>query len=89
MYAIETVDTEAKAQKLNDTRGDLDVMNVYIQVNTSREEQKGGLLDEISIVTLADYIAKHCPKLHLLGLMTIGSTTHSFESGENQDFRVC
>ncbi len=89
LYAVETVDSQAKAQKLNDTRGEFDTLNVYLQVNTSGEDQKSGLSDEAEIISIAKFIVDQCPKLNLLGLMTIGSFSASVSEGENQDFKVC
>ncbi|CDO57882.1 similar to Saccharomyces cerevisiae YBL036C Putative non-specific single-domain racemase based on structural similarity [Geotrichum candidum] len=87
LYAVETVDSQAKAQKLNDTRGEFDTLNVYLQVNTSGEDQKSGLSDEAEIISIAKFIVDQCPKLNLLGLMTIGSFSASVSEGENQDFK--
>lgn len=88
LYAIETLDSESKAQTLNDARVGMGILNVYLQVNTSGEDQKGGLIDEGSIYALADYVIRNCPHLYLKGLMTIGSKLRSFGSGENLDFLV-
>lgn len=83
------MDSQAKAQKLNDSRDTrFGVLNIYLQVNTSGEEQKGGLVDDNAVYNLSEYIIKYCPNLHLKGIMTIGSISRSFGSGENQDFRV-
>lgn len=82
------MDSQAKAQKLNDTRGEFDTLNVYLQVNTSGEDQKSGLSDKEEIVSIAKFIVDKCPKLNLLGLMTIGSFSSSVGEGENQDFKV-
>lgn len=92
MYAVETLDSEGKASKLNDNRKETDsLLNVFIQVNTSGEEQKSGLPTEgDEILKLAKYVIEKCPKLNLLGLMTIGSVTNSLASGEeNPEFKVC
>lgn len=86
---METVDTQAKAQKLNDSRKDLAPLNVYLQINTSGEGQKSGLSDGALIISVAKHIVDNCPKLVFLGLMTIGSLSTSVSSGENQDFKVC
>lgn len=88
LYAVETVDSQSKAQKLNDNRGDFDLLNVYLQVNTSGEGQKSGLADDHETISTAKYIIENCPKLHLKGLMTIGSFSTSVSSTENSDFKV-
>jgi pyridoxal phosphate enzyme (YggS family) len=47
-------------------------LRVYVQVNTSREPQKGGVeLGEAA--ALASFIVQSCPHLRLQGLMTIGA----------------
>jgi uncharacterized pyridoxal phosphate-containing UPF0001 family protein len=45
---------------------------VMVQVNTSDEEQKGGLSQD-EAVDLAEFIGKSCPALRFMGFMTIGS----------------
>ncbi|OWB58771.1 hypothetical protein B5S28_g4848 [[Candida] boidinii] len=88
LYAVETIDTEKKAKKLNDVRAteDKPIVNIYIQVNTSGEEQKSGVNPE-DVENLCKIIINECPKLNLEGLMTIGSIYQSFSSDENQDFK--
>ncbi|KAK4689242.1 PLP dependent protein, partial [Tremellales sp. Uapishka_1] len=71
-------------------------LNVYIQINTSSEESKSGLppLSSASksdtsseVVDLAIHVLTACPKLKLLGLMTIGSFEASHDpSKPNPDF---
>ncbi|CDK25839.1 unnamed protein product [Kuraishia capsulata CBS 1993] len=88
LYAVETIDSEKKAKKLNDTRAeDLPVINVYIQVNTSGEDQKSGAAPD-ECESLAQTILTGCPRLSLEGLMTIGSFGASTSQGENQDFKT-
>ncbi|KAG7830859.1 hypothetical protein KL920_001450 [Ogataea angusta] len=89
LYAVETIDTEKKARKLNDVReqSGKPIINVYIQVNTSGEEQKSGIAPE-DCLQLAKIIVSECPKLNLEGLMTIGSIVQSISSDENQDFKT-
>ncbi len=87
LYAVETIDTEKKARKLNSTRINVDKpkINVFIQVNTSEEEQKSGIAPE-ETENLAKFIIDECPRLHLEGLMTIGSLSESKSNGLNHDF---
>lgn len=92
LYAIETLDSASKADKLNKFRLDLPKLHVYIQINTSAEAQKNGLIysDIPAIVALANHIMTKCPNLALEGLMTIGSVTQSVTSDDhhlNQDFQ--
>lgn len=52
-------------------------LRVYVQVNTSGEEQKGGTQPGADTIALAKYIMEHCPALRLVGLMTIGKYDES------------
>ena len=71
---VETLDREKIAQRLNDQRpNDLPALNVLIQVNISREEQKSGIAPE-QVTSLAKFIAS-LPKLSLKGLMCIPEAT--------------
>lgn len=88
LFSVETIDSAKKAKKLNDTRGEKPIVNVYIQVNTSGEDQKSGVKPGKDLEDLARVIVKECPKLKLLGLMTIGSFANSTSQKENQDFRT-
>lgn len=47
-------------------------MQVMVQVNTSDEDQKGGVAPE-QAAALAQHILDACPALQLTGLMTIGA----------------
>lgn len=87
LHLIETLDDETKARKLNTLLAAASrTLEVYIQVNTSREGAKRGVLPEETI-PLADFVTQHCPNLHLTGLMTIGSTASSSQD-MNPDFAV-
>lgn len=69
-----------------------------LQVNTSGEEAKSGLsaiasaesASSSELVHLAQHIVTGCPRLHLHGLMTIGSLTESLASDgrPNEDFET-
>ncbi|KAI5119651.1 hypothetical protein M0805_009012 [Coniferiporia weirii] len=71
-------------------------LNVLLQVNTSGEESKSGVpplsdtdANDASseLVTLAQHIIVQCPRLRLLGLMTIGSLAESLSAAdENTEF---
>lgn len=87
LAVIETLDSESKATKLSNHRGSLPPIKVYIQVNTSEEDQKSGLADFPSIESLAKHVITNCPSLTLAGLMTIGSFNQSKSEGENSDFK--
>lgn len=90
LYSVETIDTLKKAKKLNDTREGSEIINVFLQINASGEEQKSGLLvsDKATIRELAQYLLKEAKNLNLQGLMTIGSYEQSISEGENQDFKA-
>ncbi|KAK9373442.1 uncharacterized protein V1513DRAFT_426612 [Lipomyces chichibuensis] len=92
LFAVETVDAVKKARKLNDARSEQwEKLNVFIQVNTSGEESKSGVAPGKETVEVARYIVNDCPRLKLLGLMTIGSIarSHAAAVGEqNEDFTV-
>ena len=74
-------------------------LHVIIQINTSGEESKSGLLPlskstedtnlDTELTQLARHIVAECPRLRLEGLMTIGAqelSQKTAESGENEDF---
>lgn len=90
IYAVQTVDSESKAQKLNNSRAEsIPPINIFIQVNTSGEEQKSGISSRSvdQVVQLAKFILDKCPRLNLEGLMTIGSLEASTALNEpNRDF---
>lgn len=92
LYAVETIDALKKCQKLNAARkaANLPVINVYLQVNTSGEEQKSGYrLDNMDeVYETVDYLgSSECQHLELQGLMTIGSFAQATAEGEvNEDF---
>ena len=58
---------------------------MLIQLNTSGEDAKGGIAatDEPQVARLATHVVRRCPRLRLVGLMTIGAP----EGGED-DFAV-
>jgi pyridoxal phosphate enzyme (YggS family) len=71
---VETLDRYKIAQRLNDQHPNhLPALNVLIQVNISREEQKSGIAPE-EIETLANII-DDLPQLSLRGLMCIPQAT--------------
>lgn len=93
LFAVETIDALKKCKKLDAARksSGLAPIRIYLQVNTSSEEQKSGYtLDNIDeIYETVDYLLnkKECTSLELEGLMTIGSFAESTSDGElNEDF---
>ncbi|PVV03871.1 hypothetical protein BB560_001647 [Smittium megazygosporum] len=79
LWAVETIDGQAKAKKMNDAwvaAGNKNTLNAYVQVNTSGEANKGGVEPQDLIKTL-EYIRDSCSGLNLKGIMTIGSIENS------------
>lgn len=65
-------------------------LRVYVQVNTSGEENKAGI-DPAAAPGLCRYIREKCPRLKLQGVMTIGAIARSKATtpeNQNEDF-VC
>lgn len=91
LWAVETVDTLKKCRQLNNARErkEGEIINVYLQVNTSGEEQKSGFLEMGDLEETIKYIqSDECKKLNLIGLMTIGSIAESkSDHEENNDFK--
>lgn len=100
IYAIQTVTSTKAARALNKSLPPERTvpLNVMLQVNTSGEEAKSGLpavtsAESVSgseLVQLAQHIITNCPRLHLQGLMTIGSLKESLASDvrPNEDFET-
>lgn len=103
LWAVESVDTEKKAKLLNKgwaerwAIGEEQAANdgverklrVFVQVNTSGEENKSGVEPGEPTVALCRYIQEKCPQLQLQGLMTIGAIARSKATtpeNENEDF---
>lgn len=91
LEVIQTLTSAATTTALNrllpDTR--TTPLNVMLQVNTSGEDSKSGLSplqpgsqpSSNELPQLATHVITNCPRLHLLGIMTIGS----FESSTDPD----
>jgi PLP dependent protein len=77
LFTVETISSENLAKKLNNAvmkvGTDGKTLKVFVQVNTSGEESKGGVEPGKETISLCRYIAKECPGLDLRGLMTIGA----------------
>lgn len=76
LWAVESVDSVKLARKLDAACAEHrpaggEPLNVYVQVNTSAEPQKGGV-EPSEAAELAMFIKTECPTLSLRGLMTIG-----------------
>ncbi|THH17903.1 hypothetical protein EW146_g2993 [Bondarzewia mesenterica] len=98
IYAIQTVTSIKAAAALNKSIPTERAvpLNILLQVNTSGEDVKSGLpplipsspSSDSDLVALSKHIITQCPRLHLQGLMTIGSLTESLSASEkeNRDF---
>jgi len=99
LFAIQTLDAVKKATTLDKSLppSRTSPLNVYIQVNTSGEVAKSGLpplhvsdalegKNAAQVTVLARHILTNCPRLHLQGLMTIGSIEQSTSVEDNEDF---
>ncbi|PYH97453.1 alanine racemase family protein [Aspergillus ellipticus CBS 707.79] len=100
LWAVESVDSEKKASLLDRGWAERseevratnheDRLRVFVQVNTSGEENKSGV-EPGKASELCAFIRNKCPRLRLQGLMTIGAIARSKATtpeNENEDF-VC
>ncbi|KAL1931381.1 hypothetical protein VTP01DRAFT_9523 [Rhizomucor pusillus] len=87
LFVVETVDSIKKADTLNKACAAVrtEPLNVFVQVNTSREEAKSGV-DPEQCVDVCKHIVESCPQLKLSGLMTIGMFGRD-PNVENPDFK--
>lgn len=77
LYCVETIESEKHCDLFNrEMEKRESVLDVLVQVNTSEEDQKGGLSIE-DAPDLACHIAENCRNLRFAGFMTIGSFLHS------------
>ncbi|KKY18318.1 putative alanine racemase family [Phaeomoniella chlamydospora] len=108
LWAVESVDTTKKASLLDKGKGDRkaklveansgdndeeDLLNVFVQINTSGEESKSGVTppseENREAKELCEFILHKCPNLRLRGVMTIGAIARSKATTpetENEDF---
>lgn len=83
---IQTLDSLEKAIELDFYRKSMPKLRVMIQVNTSQESTKHGLVPEEAL-KVAQFIVENCWNLRFKGFMTIGSLENSTNSADNPDFR--
>ncbi|KAF9084572.1 hypothetical protein BGX27_003760 [Mortierella sp. AM989] len=62
-------------------------LRIFLQVNTSGEESKSGMLPSEAL-EVARHVISNCPNLKFSGLMTIGSPNPDLENGDNPDFKL-
>eukprot|EP00053_Salpingoeca_punica_P016706 m.158716 g.158716 ORF g.158716 m.158716 type:complete len:251 (-) comp17028_c1_seq2:1592-2344(-) len=89
LACVQTISDAALATKLDNALskvGRQDPLCVMVQVNTSREENKHGVLPA-QVEDVAKHIVSTCPHLKLTGVMTIGEADRVLAEGEaNPDF---
>eukprot|EP00795_Rhopilema_esculentum_P011987 gene11987-2570_t len=86
---VETVDSVKIADTLNRSWGRLQgdrKLKIFVQVNTSGEENKYGCNTMEECIELVNYVHANCPSLQFTGLMTIGALARSHSTNANQDF---
>ncbi|KAF9101512.1 hypothetical protein BGX29_005524 [Mortierella sp. GBA35] len=90
VFVVETVDSAKKATTLDKACAAASrpkPLRIFLQVNTSGEESKSGMLPD-EVLEVAQHVVSTCPNLKLAGLMTIGSPNPDLENGENPDFKA-
>ena len=97
LWCVESIDTRKKADHLDKGRAaswekspecPKVPLRVFVQVNTSGEEEKSGVAPD-ETAQLCQYVKEQCGHLKLQGLMTIGALARSqasSEGAENEDF---
>jgi len=89
LWMVETIDNERLANSLNLScgrrNGDIQRLNVFVQVNTSGEKEKSGCVPSDTL-PLVKHILDNCGHLVFCGLMTIGKSGHDYMNGPNPDF---
>jgi len=90
LTVVETVASQKLADKFQSSCKSNNVSNlgIMIQVNTSGEENKGGI-EPSEVVSVVKHVQDNCPNLSFQGLMTIGALAHSVAretTGPNPDF---
>ncbi|KAF9435103.1 hypothetical protein BGZ76_006896 [Entomortierella beljakovae] len=90
LFVVETVDSSKKASTLNKacaTAARTEPLRIFLQVNTSGEDTKSGMLPSEALL-VAQHVITNCPNLLFGGLMTIGSPNPDLENGDNPDFKM-
>ncbi|KAM9855969.1 pyridoxal phosphate homeostasis protein [Aulostomus maculatus] len=92
LFLVETVNSVKLADRVNNSwkriRGaSSQRLKVMVQINTSGEQSKHGLLPEETVNTVK-HIVSECGALQFLGLMTIGRYGYNLALGPNPDFQV-
>src|SRR5207237_627650 len=88
LYAIHSVHSISILEKMIKAESHLkDKVNIFLQYNTSREEEKAGF-ESYAELLLAGQLIKNDSKLKLFGLMTMGTLrTEDFEGEARRCFQ--
>jgi pyridoxal phosphate enzyme (YggS family) len=88
LYAVHSVGNRALVEKLIHAEDKLDhELLIFLQFNTSHEEEKSGFETYTDLRTSAELLLK-CKKLKLAGLMTMGTLrTENFEAEAGRCFQ--
>ncbi|KAI6172194.1 Pyridoxal phosphate homeostasis protein [Aphelenchoides besseyi] len=88
LWCVETIATQKHCELFQKHFSDLGLnLNIFVQVNTSGEEHKGGVKPK-ELSPLVSFILQKCPNLDFKGLMTIGSYGESQNNEKNSDFEL-
>jgi hypothetical protein len=95
LFLVETVDSIKLANALEKARAAIEApakLSVYLQINTSAEENKAGLQPlhgddegknaDAEVTQLASHIITECNHLQLTGLMSIGAASNSRQDAD-------
>ncbi|GIY91810.1 hypothetical protein CEXT_796922 [Caerostris extrusa] len=89
LIRIESIESKEMANMVQKIRGSgierLGCLGVMIQVNTSREQSKSGVMPK-SAADLVKHVLQTCPDLKFHGLMTIGVPNYDVSNGPNPDY---
>ncbi|KAL1449854.1 hypothetical protein WDU94_002326 [Cyamophila willieti] len=91
LNCIETIHDEKLATLVNNAwlRAHPDgktKLKVFVQINTSGEENKNGVPSDAA-EGLVGHVINSCPNLEFVGLMTIGKYGYDMSQGPNPDFQ--
>jgi pyridoxal phosphate enzyme (YggS family) len=92
LCTIESVDSIKLAKELNNYCHKLErnQLNIYLQINISKEQSKSGVLPE-DVVSLYEEIVKECDMLKIKGIMSLGEigNTIQFEAMQVIKLTLC
>ena len=84
---IQTIDSLELANRINNNlQQQSKTLKIFLQINTSAEEQKSGI-ERKDLPPLYEHVRANCTQLVCEGLMTIGSLTN-VSSDDDADFRA-